>query len=145
MAKRKTAKTGAVPPPYALAMVISDAIWRDPGSGKRTILGCFSVLFARRFPAVHPIMAVYAVLTDGRGKVPIKLRVVDVDEENVPLFEANGEVVFADPRATVEIDMHIQGIRFPRPGDYRFQLFAGGEFVLERRLLVVQISDEKKP
>jgi hypothetical protein len=31
-----------VPPPYALALVICDAIWHDPGTGKRTILGCFS-------------------------------------------------------------------------------------------------------
>jgi hypothetical protein len=30
--------------PYPLAMVVCDAIWLDPATGKRTILGCFSTI-----------------------------------------------------------------------------------------------------
>jgi hypothetical protein len=145
MAKRSPKKQEGVPPPYALAMVVSDAIWRDPGSGKRTILGCFSMLFARQFPAVHPIMAVYVVLTDGHGKVQIKLQVIDVDEESEPLFTGEAEVSFPDPRTIVELDIPIVGLRFPGPGEYRFQLYANDQFVLERRLLVIQAPREERP
>ena len=136
---------GVIPPPYPLAMVISDAIWHDPGSGKRTILGCFSVIFARSFPAAHPIMAVYVAVTNGRGKVPIALQVVgtvDDEGEEETLFRGEGELEFPDPRAVVEIDFHIQGLVFPRRGEYRFQLFAGKEFLMERRLVVEQVPTE---
>src|SRR5947208_363041 len=135
MAKPRSPKKGKVPAPYALAMLVCDAIWRDPGSGKRTILGCFSTLLAKQFPAVHPIMAVYAALTDGRGKVKIVLQIVDADEEHEPIYKFEGEAEFTDPRVTVEMDLHIQNISFPAPGEYRIQLFAGVEFVLERRFL----------
>jgi Family of unknown function (DUF6941) len=139
MAKGKPRKSVAVPPPYGLAMVICDAIWRDPGSGKRSILGCFSTIFARQFPAVHPIMAVYAALTDGHGKVSIKLQAVDVDGENEPLFVNTAEAEFPDPRVIVEMDIHLRDLKFPAPGEYRFQLFANDQFLLERRLMVVQL------
>jgi hypothetical protein len=137
---------GVIPPPYPLAMVISDAIWRDPGSGKRTILGCFSVIFAQGFPAAHPIMAVYVAVTNGRGKVKLVLQLVcttDDEGEEETLFRGEGEVEFPDPRTVVELDYHIGGIVFPREGEYRFQLFAGNEFLMERRLVVQQIPKEQ--
>jgi len=68
MMPEKDAK-GASVPPYALALVVCDAIWRDPSTGKRTILGCFSVIGAKSFPTKHPIMSVYAAVTDAHGLV----------------------------------------------------------------------------
>jgi hypothetical protein len=133
-----------VPLPYALAMVISDFVWRDPGNGKCTILGTFSNVYAHKFPAVHPIMAVYAALTDGRGKVPITVQIVDVDEARDPIAKTGGEVEFDDPRMVVEMVLHITGVRFPAPGEYRMQLIAGAsnELLMERRILVVQTPDK---
>lgn len=127
--------------PYPLAMVIADMIWRDPGTGKRTILGCFSVIHARHFPVVHPVLAVYAAITDGRGRVPVVLQLVDVDEEHEPIFRGESEVDFTDVRTIFEIDYILANVTFPAPGEYRFQLFAAGEFLLERRLLVNQIPE----
>src|SRR5438128_5805721 len=70
--------------PYPLAMIICEGIWHDPNSGKRTLLGCLSVLNVRKFPATRPVIAVYAAVTDGRGQIPITLRLVDADEEDEP-------------------------------------------------------------
>ena len=67
--------------PFPLAMVICDAVWRDPATGKWTLLGCFSAIEARVFPCFRPNLAVFVSLTDGRGKTPLKLRLVDVNEE----------------------------------------------------------------
>ena len=131
-----------VPAPYPLAMVIADAIWRDPGTGKRTILGCFSLIAAREFPAVHPQLAVYVAITDGRGTVPFRVQMVDMEEEGEPIFQAEGEVQFEDPRSIIEMDFHFAGVTFPHPGEYRIQLFASGEFLLERRIVIQQIPAE---
>ncbi len=140
MASRKPSRKVGVPPPYALAMVVCDAIWRDPATSKHTILGSFSSIVVGVFPHVQPLLAVYAVLTDGRGKVKIKFQIIDAEEENEPISIIEQETEFPDPRAMLELALHISNVQFPKAGEYRLQLFAGGEFVLERRLMVIQLQ-----
>jgi hypothetical protein len=41
--------------------------------------------------------------------------------------------------------VNLQGIVFPRPGEYRFQLFAGGSLLGERRITCRKIDLPKKP
>lgn len=130
--------------PYPLAMVICDAIFRDPGSGKRTLLGCFSTIIAPKFPARQPLLALYIAVTDGRGRVPITLKLVDVDEDAPPIFEAENVIEFTDPRVIMELDLHIANAVFPKPGEYRLQLLAGKEPILERRILVLGLGEGKQ-
>jgi hypothetical protein len=85
-------------------------------------------------------MAVYTAVTDGRGKVPLVLQLVDADEEGEPLFRGEAGIEFHDPRAIAGLSFHIAGVVFPKPGEYRFQLFAGNQFLMERRLLVVPVG-----
>jgi hypothetical protein len=126
--------------PYVLAMVVADSIWRDPGSGKRTILGTFSDLVAAKFPATHPQLAVYVVLTDIHGKMSIRLRLIDAEENAPHIFEGTCEVECPDPRCLVEVDyLHSQPV-FPHPGEYRLQLFANHEFLMERRICARKIE-----
>jgi hypothetical protein len=128
-----------LPAPYTLAMVLCDAIWIDPSNGKTTLLGTFDEIGAKRFPMVHPMFAVYILMKDGQGLVPIKLRVVDLDEEREPLFVVENDLEFSDRQAIMNMNVYLEGITFPAPGEYRVQLFARGEFVLERRLVVQQM------
>lgn len=130
------AELQTVPPPDALAIGICDLIYRDRGTGKRFILGCFSALHAHEFPAVHPHLGVYLDLTNGRGPVTLKVQIVDSDEEREPIWLAEQVVEFADPRMVAELDFMIGGLAFPEPGEYRVQVYASGQFVIERRLLV---------
>jgi hypothetical protein len=129
-----------VPPPDALAIGICDLIYRDRGTGKRFILGCFSALHAREFPAVHPALGVYLDLTNGRGQVALKVQIIDTDEARDPIWVAEQEVDFPDPRMVAEFDFLIGGISFPEPGEYRVQVYASGQFVIERRLLVNKLE-----
>lgn len=132
---------GKVPPPYALAMLVCDGIHRDPGTGKHFILGTFSAILAREFPAVHPFLAVYVALVDGRGKVALSLRVVDVDEADAAVAETEVDVEFQDPRVIVEISFGMVNVVFPKAGHYLIQLHANGQHVIERRLLVQAAED----
>jgi hypothetical protein len=126
--------------PYPLAMIVCDMIWRDPGTGKWTLLGCFTGITARAFPCVQPIMAVFISLTDGRGPTPIKLRLIDADEEEEPLIEVEAQVEFSDPRMVADVQMHFQGVSFPKAGEYRFQLSSGSTPLLERRIIIVDAT-----
>jgi hypothetical protein len=131
------------PPPYPLAMVVCDNIHRDPGTGKPFLLGCFSVIHAKEFPAIHPLLALYVSVTNGRGTVPFKVQLVDANEERDPIWVVEDEVEFADPRMVVDIYFLLCNLTFVEPGEYRFQLFASNEFLMERRVLVAQVEQDQ--
>jgi len=136
---------GRLPPPYPLAMVVCDAIWRDPATGKRFLLGCFSVLHATQFPIMHHSMGIHVALTNGHGRMGIRIRLIDDEESREPLWLAEGEVEFPDPRGTVEIDFVLPPIQFPAAGVYRFQFFTGGQFLMERRIIVELVAAPPMP
>ena len=133
--KAKRPEPGRIPPPYPLAMVICDNIHLDPGTGKKFLLGCFSVIHAREFPATHPMMCLYVSVTNGRGNMPFKVQLIDADEVREPIWAVEQEVEFSDPRMVMEMVFYLGGITFPEPGEYRFQLFASNEFIMECRIL----------
>ena len=130
-------------PPYPLAMVVCDWIHHDPGTGKTTLLGLFSTIHAKEFPATHGLLALHVAVTDGRGKMSIRLRLIDVDEERDPVAEATQEVDFDDPTKVMEIAFPFINLVFEKPGEYRFQLYANETPLMERRILVRQLEDNR--
>ena len=131
------------PPPYPLAMVVCDNIHRDPGTGKYFLLGCFSVIHAKKFPAVHPLLALYVSVTNGRGTVPLRVQLVDANEEREPIVVVETDVEFSDPRIVLDIRFLLGNLTFVEPGEYRFQLFASNEFLMERRVIVAQVKQDQ--
>jgi hypothetical protein len=130
------------PPPQVLSLIVCDSIWTDPWSFKKTVIGMFSVIQASGFPAVHPIITIHAALTNGHGKVMLKLRLVDAEEVRPPLIDFDAPVEFPDPRVIIDFQSSA-GIVFPAPGEYRVQLFANGELLSERRILVIDALEPK--
>jgi hypothetical protein len=139
-----TEKLGA-PAPVVLAMIVCDGIHQDPATKKCTLLGTFSTISARRFPVVHRQLAVHVALTEGRGKVKIRLTLVGADESTPPLFSGEGTIEFPDPRAVAELNFRLANISFPQAGAYRFQVFGNDELLMERRLQVMTIAPPKPP
>lgn len=137
--RRKLAE--ALPPPYPLAMMICDGIWRDPSTGKRFLMGCFSVIQAPEFPCVHPVLWVHVSVTEGRGKVPIRLRLVYAADDELVWESPTEEYEFPDPRTVAEFDFGLGSLTFPRPGEYRFQFFVADQFIMERRLIAHRAPD----
>jgi len=128
--------------PFPLAMVVCDSIYRDPYTGKFTLIGTFSTISANQFPVRHPHLFVYAALTGGRGKIPLRVEVVDTDESEI-LAKLTGEVDNRnDPRAIQELAFGFAGLVFPKQGEYRIALYANNEFMVERRLLVFNPQDQ---
>lgn len=124
--------------PYSLAMIVCDAVWVDPATGKRTILGTFSALGAHSFPVRQPTMAVYFSLSDHEGPARVRLRLTDVDDE-LELVVVEVDMNFPDRRTIIEGHFGLNNVVFPGPGEYRFQLYANGEFLIERRLMMVRV------
>jgi hypothetical protein len=124
------------PPPEVLALIVADGLHRDAATGKFYILGTYSTIFAANFPCTHAGIVVYAALSDGHGNTPIKVRLVDANEERPPVFEAIGSVNFPNPLTVVEIGFAHGNIVFPAPGRYSLQLYSGDKLLRERRIAV---------
>lgn len=129
-----------LPPPLLLALVVCDSIWTERTSGTPTLLGLFSEIESTIFPVLHPRLAIHVCMTDAHGNVPIRLQLVDADEEHAPIFRVEREIEFPDRRAIITMNVQVEEIAFPSPGEYHIQLFGYGELILERRIVVHQVE-----
>ena len=69
-----------VPPPTALSLIACERVIQDARTGNYSIVNTLAHVTCARFPVQLPSLFVFAELTNGRGDVPVTLRVVDVDE-----------------------------------------------------------------
>ncbi|MCE9531064.1 MAG: hypothetical protein K8T89_08055 [Planctomycetes bacterium] len=123
--------------PMPLALLMCDGAHRDPSTGKWTLLGLFNSIHAVEFPTTHPLMVVYLAVTDAHGKISVRFRIIDGDEERDPLVLIETELTVGDPRVVADIVIPIRDVTFPEPGDYRLQVFTNNQFLMERRILAM--------
>jgi len=119
-------------------MILADHVHRDPASGKFFILGTYNSLLAPSFPRVCQNLVVYCALTDGHGRIPLRLVLTDADEELGAICAAEGTAQVNDPTRAWEVVFQLQGAVLPKPGQYRLQLFSGPTLVRELRLEALQ-------
>lgn len=125
--------------PIGQAMIICDAVWRDPATGKTFILGAFANIATINLPAVLKSVCVYVAITDCHGETPLNLNLVYVNPETMEDEEVGRweqTLTIPDPLIVAEGQFVLQGLEFPHGGEYRFQLESGGEPILERRITV---------
>ena len=121
--------------PIVLSIDICDDIIRDEFSKKMSLIGLFSRIDARKFPAVHGSLHVYVSLTNGHKVYEGELRFVN-DRDDTTVFSMKGKVPFRDPLQTVELNFGIKNLKFDRPGNYSVQFYCDGKRVGERRFIV---------
>ncbi|MHC4556058.1 MAG: DUF6941 family protein [Planctomycetota bacterium] len=129
-----------IPPPLLLASIICDQVITDQFTKKTSIIGAFDSIAAPRFPARNPSLAFFCQLTNGRGKVLVTIRLVDVEKNDEILFEGKMEAKFRDVREVTNMTFNFGGFVFPHPGEYRFQLYIGKEFLGERAIILRQVE-----
>lgn len=128
--------------PQTLALVLCDAIHRDPGTGKPTLLGLCSGLTARTLPAKHPQLAVYAVLTEAYAPFSARVVVVRADGQTI-LASTEMPVEVASPRQVAELCITFPDLPIPAAEELRVQLWAAGTLLSERRLQVMLVDPAK--
>ena len=112
--------------------------------GKLNVLGAFDRISAARFPTLHPRMVfvfrVQAEYADAGEIFPTRVRLMD--EDGGTLFEAAGELVAPQLAPGEFINANqvfsLVGVRFPRPGHYKFVLTVGSLVPHETPLRVMQ-------
>ena len=133
-------KQEEIPPPVLLSAIICDQVITDSITQKVSIISAFETISAIKYPARHPILAFFCQLTNGRGKTKISIRLVNVPREDEIMFEQTIEQEFTDIRQVANLTFNIGGIVFPHPGEYRFQIYGGTQFLGERRIICREIE-----
>ena len=122
--------------PITLTLLL--CAWRDPNSGKFSLLGIFSGYASSVFP--FPIdVTVYFAVTDGSGMLPVRMELIDVDEERPAVVDATANFRFDDRRQVIE-GMFACHLTIDEPGEYRVKLYVAGEFMLERSLTITKVA-----
>src|SRR5437879_4941311 len=109
-------------PPIPLTLLICDHVWRDPNSGNYSLLGTFSEIGRAHFPVVINI-AVYFAVTEGQGILPVRIELIDVDEQRPSVFDVEAIFEFSNLRQVIEATFDFANLVFPAPGEYRLKLF----------------------
>jgi len=129
--------------PYCLALVLCDAVHRDPATGKCTILGTFSTVNSLEFPT-HLSFCQYNAVTDADGEFKLKFQIVDsghsFEEDAKPLFSVEVDLHSPSPLAVIEGTMAIQNVPLPKPGVYHCELLHEETLLMSRRLVAIQMS-----
>jgi hypothetical protein len=126
--------------PILLSAVTCGRVIFDKVSGMPSVIDIVQTIDAQRYPARHPQIVFFCELTNGHGTTETKIRLVDAQEEEKVIFERAGAVRFEDVKQIVTLAVNLQGLVFPRPGEYRFQLLAGGSLLGERRILCRKVE-----
>jgi len=131
--------------PILLSAITCNRVIFDKVSGMPSVIDIVQTINAQRYPARHPQIVFFCELTNGHGTTKTQIRLVDAQEEEKTVFERAGTVRFANVKQIVTLAVDLQGIVFPRPGEYRFQLFAGGYLLGERRIICRKIELRRGP
>ena len=134
-------KKNKLPPPVLLSAIICDRVIFDSlTGGMPSIIGVLQTISAPNYPARHGRLAFFCELTNGHGKENITAKLVDVQQEDKMLIEQVVQTEFSDARKVVGLGFGFEGIIFPHPGEYRFQIYAGTNLLGERRVICRQIK-----
>ena len=129
-----------IPPPMLLAALVCDTVIVDAITGKGTVVGIFDMINAPAYPVRHGTLFVFCQLTNGRGRVDVRADIVDLENDERIIENNQVQAEFVDVRQVANVILQFVGLVFPHPGEYRVQIFAGTEFLGERRILCKLIA-----
>jgi len=115
--------------------------------GKLNILGVFSNLNAKEFPAVWPSMVLVinleAHVTEIEREHTIEIKVVDEDGKQLASIEGNFDIKpNKDPKmpSTRGIILPLRDVQFAKPGYYSFDILVDGRYEESIPIHVIQVS-----
>jgi hypothetical protein len=121
--------------PQLLNWIICDAVHLDPATGKHYLLGCFSNLRARKFPATHPRMIWFLTLTDLQpGDHQLRISCGRDMESIKKIIERPFKA--RSPLDKVNLVNELRNLRFEEPGAYQILVEVDDEPILVKSLSV---------
>lgn len=140
-------------PTLCRGIILSDMIIREGGTGKISLINCFTHFNAAKFPFLTPPFYVTAFITNLRGKLEsldVTVRIEDKGTGHV-LTSVSGHLGIKpesqplEPHIVFEIPFPIRSFSIPKPGAYAVKVLVNNEEIGERPIDVKPITAGPKP
>ena len=131
--------------PSIHAFLVCDTIIIDSLTGKKSIIGAFTHLWAQKFPCQHPQVGVYFSLTDAEGKYDFEIQLFYLDQDQLVGKGSLPSIEIPNRLATQDFGVNIPYLVFPGPGKYEFRLYADGNFITQKDFQVIKQEPQPKP
>jgi len=120
--------------------IICDDVRQETG-GKLSLMGLFENIYAAKFPAVHPRLAVVTEWIEGQGEFDTTLRILSPDRKTV-LRETSSRIKMRGANFKHrDVSLHLN-VEFKTPGTYWIENFLDGEMVHSIPLNVAQAKEQ---
>lgn len=103
------------------------------------LIGLLSKIESANFPIVMPKLAIFLQMTDGRGRLPIKIRLREVETDCV-LWAEEHVVNWGEPSYDCVLHRSLQNIAFPNPGIYMLEVLSRGELFAAHSLRALKVA-----
>jgi hypothetical protein len=130
--------TDRIKPSLSFTILCDDV--RQEAGGKISIMGLFENIYATKFPAVHPRIAIVNEWVDGKGDFDLKLKILSPDRK-VVVRETSSRIKLNDVHYRHrDISIHLN-IELKVPGNYWIESFLDGELINSIPLKVSHVKE----
>lgn len=126
--------------PSVIFTIICDDVRQEVG-GKVSLMGLFENIYAGKFPAVHPRLAVITEWSEGTGEFEIRTRLLSPDRKAV-LRETTSRINLNGVHYRHrDVSVHLN-VEFKAAGTYWIENLVDGELVNSLPLKVLQVKEQ---
>jgi len=120
--------------------IICDDVRQEVG-GKISLMGLFENIYATKFPAIHPRLAIMTEWSEGKGEFAVKTRLLSPDRKTV-VRETVSRIKLNDANFRHrDVSLHLN-IDFKVPGTYWIENYLDEELINSLPLKVVQVKEQ---
>ncbi len=121
--------------------IICDDIRQEMG-GKLSLMGLFENIYAEKFPAIHPRIAIISEWVGGKGEFGIRMRILTPDGKTA-IRETNSKMSLnGENYRHRDVSLHLN-VELKTPGTYWVENYLDDELINSIPLNVVQVKGRK--
>ncbi len=126
--------------PMVLSAIICDRVLFDAPTKTSSLISIRDTVVSPKYPMRYPQMFFFSELTNGHGQAELTVRLIDTNADDRVLLAKHSSVKFPDVNSIVSVVLGFDGLIFPHPGKYCFQLYSGDSLLISRRLICLELS-----
>lgn len=120
--------------------IICDDVRQELG-GKLSLMGLFENIYAAKFPAVHPRIAILTEWSGGQGEFTAKMRIFSPDRKTI-IRETTAKMTLSGVNYRHrDVSVHLN-VELKTPGTYWVENFLDDELMNSIPLNVVQVREQ---
>ena len=131
--------TDAVKPSLNFTVICDDV--RQEMGGKLSLMGLFENIYAQKFPAVHPRIAILAEWSGGQGEFGIKMRIMAPEGKTVIRETKSKMTLNGVNYKHRDVSLHLN-VEFKTAGTYWVENYLDDELINSIPLNVVQVKEQ---